>query len=173
MENGVSHGAKPADTPKRAVARDAAEAILLAEGAIAQSIDAGPLASLATLPDGGHNAFGERVRIHPSLGPEDGAARVRQAAEWVALGERVALIASTAELLSASAVMAAMASQRLATVFHLLEPAGAEAALAFSELGWGLLFASDVEESVDLTLVARRAAEDSGTPFLVLSLIHI
>jgi pyruvate/2-oxoacid:ferredoxin oxidoreductase alpha subunit len=49
----------------------------------------------------------------------------------------------------------------------VFEPAGAEEALALAELGWGLLFASDVGESVDLTLAARRAAEDSGTPFLV------
>ena len=163
----MSHGAKPADPTRRALARDAAEAIVLAEGAIAQSIDAGASAAGTTLPDGGHNAFGERLRVHPSLGAADGIGRVRRAAERVALGERLALMASTAELLSASAMMATMASQRLATVFHVLEPAGAEAALALSELGWGLLFASDVEESVDLTLVARRAAEDSGTPFLV------
>jgi pyruvate-ferredoxin/flavodoxin oxidoreductase len=44
---------------------------------------------------------------------------------------------------------------------------GCADALALGDVGWGVLFASNVGESLDLALVARRAAEDSGNPFVV------
>ncbi len=39
--------------------------------------------------------------------------------------------------------------------------------MSLGDLPWGVLVAVGVAESMDLTLVARRAAEDSGCPFLV------
>ena len=44
---------------------------------------------------------------------------------------------------------------------------GTADAFALADLGWGMLFSAGVEETLDLSLVARRAAEDSGTPFFV------
>jgi len=164
MENGVSRGPRQVETQARAVARDALDAILLAEGAMVQVLDAGRPAGDVELPGEGHNAFGDRVVLEPEADP---VARVRRAAERVAAGERVGLIATAGELVLARSVMVEMAAQRLGAVFHAVEPVGVEAALALSDVGWGLLFASDVEESLDLTLVARRAAEDCGTPVLV------
>ncbi len=172
MENGVSRGVSEADRQPRPLARDAREAVVLAEGAIVQALDAGAQ-RVDSLDEAGHghNAFGERVVLESS---DDPLVRVRRAAERVARGERVGLLASAAELGPARDVMREMAAQRLAVVFHAFEPNGAEAALALADLGWALLFASDVEESLDLTLVARRAAEDSGTPFLVVhDLAHV
>ncbi len=162
MENGASRSDLPATAAPRPVALDAREAVLLAERALVQVLDAG--GDDADAPEPAHNAFGEAVRVEPLLDP---VARVRRAAALASSGERVALFASAAELAPARSVMHEMAAQRLGVVFHAIEAHGAEAALALADLGWGLLFASDVEESQDLTLVARRAAEDSGTPFLV------
>ena len=166
MQNGVSPGPTPVAAETHAVARDAREAIVLAEGAIVEAIDLGGGAGEdgLALPSGGHNAFGERVVLEP---PTDIVARVRRAADRASAGQRVGLIASSAELVAARDGMTVIAANRLGVVFHALETKGAEAALALADLGWGLLFASDVEDSLDLTLVARRAAEDSGTPFLV------
>jgi hypothetical protein len=138
MKNGVSPGV---DTHPHAAAEDVLGAVAQVESAITRSLDGG-------------------------AGEPDAASRVRRAAERIALGERVSLTASTRDLLAARDVMAEMASRRLATVFHAVDPAG-DAALSLAEVGWALLFASDIGESVDLTLVARRAAEDSGTPFIV------
>ena len=44
---------------------------------------------------------------------------------------------------------------------------GGEELAALADIGWGVLLASGPEDSFDLTLVARRAAEDAGVPFLV------
>ena len=50
---------------------------------------------------------------------------------------------------------------------HAIAGHGEADAFALADLGWGMLFSAGVEETVDLSLVARRAAEDSGTPFFV------
>jgi len=164
MQNGAVRPAQSAESHTLPVAHDARSAILMAEGAIARSLDVGATVLATALADPRHNAFGDPVLVEAPL---DAAARVRRAAERISSGDRIAVLASTAELSPARETMAEMVSRRLAAVFHLLEPVTAEAALAWADLGWALLFASGVEESFDLTLVARRAAEDSGTPFLV------
>ena len=52
-------------------------------------------------------------------------------------------------------------------VVHALAGHGAEDLSALADLGWGLLCAAGPEDSFDLSLIARRAAEDSGVPFIV------
>jgi pyruvate-ferredoxin/flavodoxin oxidoreductase len=60
-----------------------------------------------------------------------------------------------------------MARERLPVVVHVFVSSGADSSLATEGLGWGVLLAAGVQASIDLALVARRAAEDSGTPFIV------
>src|SRR4029450_3349180 len=44
---------------------------------------------------------------------------------------------------------------------------GGEEPAALTDVGWGVLCASGPEDSFDLALIARRAAEDAGVPFVV------
>jgi pyruvate-ferredoxin/flavodoxin oxidoreductase len=151
MENGVH---PPASEGARA-------AVLLAERAVARALDVGPLADAG--PHGA-NAFGEAVAVLPPL---DVPGRVQRLIERASSGERVGFVASAAELLGVTGALGDVVARRLGVVVHLLEANGVEAALALAQLGWAMLFASSAEESLDLALVARRAAEDSGTPFFV------
>jgi pyruvate/2-oxoacid:ferredoxin oxidoreductase alpha subunit len=160
MENGVSRGVAGGERALVAQARDATGALVLAELLMVQHIDSGGRA----VPSGALNAFGDRVALLPPAEPEQ---RVERARERAAAGERATLLATAGELSRARLGMAKIAEQRLSVVFHVIEPSGVEAAFALADLGWGMLFADGVEESFDLSLVARRASEDSGTPFLV------
>ena len=172
MENGVSRGVSEADRQPRPLARDAREAVVLAEGAIVQALDAGAQ-RVDSLDEAGHghNAFGERVVLESS---DDPLVRVRRAAERVARGERVGLLASAAELGPARDVMREMAAQRLAVVFHAFEPNGAEAAPRACGPGMG------APVRVRRRGVARPDARRApgrrrlGTPFLVVhDLAHV
>lgn len=87
--------------------------------------------------------------------------------EGATKGERVAVLARAEALAGARDAMRRIAQSRLAMVAHALSGHGAEELAALSDLGWGVLCASGPEDSFDLALVARRAAEDCGVPFVV------
>jgi len=73
--------------------------------------------------------------------------------------------------------LARIAARRLGVVVHVMagpvnsgEPAsqgGMAPVFALDDLGWGMLLGAGVADAIDLALVARRAAEDSGCPFFV------
>jgi len=166
MENGVSGERAGGDGSKastsRAWARDVLGAIALAEGAVAHRI------LYATgVPEGAvakHNAFGDPVKV--SVG--DAALQAEQCHVHAGQGERVTLVARASSLVGARSVMRRIARDRLGVVFHALDERGTAEAFALGDLGWGVVLASSVENSLDLSLIARRAAEDCGTPFLVI-----
>ncbi len=151
--------------------RDLTGAIALAEGAIAQRI----LVAVGgmELPD--HNAFGERIAVDQGT---DVSALVRRSAQAAAEGERVTLVARAIDLAAARSELARVASRGLGVVVHAItEPgspdapgceAGLAPALALADLPWGMLLAAGAADAVDLSLVARRASEDSGCPFFVI-----
>ncbi|MBX3215947.1 MAG: hypothetical protein KF850_28160 [Labilithrix sp.] len=80
---------------------------------------------------------------------------------------RAAVIAPIERVASARDAMRRAASARLGIVAHAISGHGAEELAALTDLGWGVLAAAGPEDSFDLALVARRAAEDSGVPFVV------
>jgi pyruvate ferredoxin oxidoreductase alpha subunit len=82
-------------------------------------------------------------------------------------GERVAIVARAEALAASRDALRRIAQARLAVVAHAISGHGAEELGALTDVGWGLLCASGPEDSFDLALIARRAAEDSGVPFLV------
>ncbi len=172
MENGVERGENSggaAGKRARAVAKDALGAILSAELSIAQRVVALgiPSSSPTGAPGGALNAFGDPVVFEGFEDGRDAAAHAARLAHWAEEGERVALIAPSNELAAARVALRAIAAKRLPAVFHALADHGYEGAFALADLGWGVLFAAGVLDSIDLSLVARRAAEDSGTPFLI------
>ena len=105
-------------------------------------------------------------------------------------GKRAAAFLAPAELLSALSALHTVARARAPIVVHVLDappppadrvpvPEGAgersQALLGRDEIaptldvGAGVLVAWSAQESVDLTLAARRAAEDAETPFVLVS----
>lgn len=94
-------------------------------------------------------------------------ADVAGAAALAEKGERVSVVAPAKELGAAREALRRVAVARIGLVAHAIAGHGAEDLPALADLGWGILSASGPEDSFDLTLVAHRAAEDSGVPFLV------
>jgi pyruvate ferredoxin oxidoreductase alpha subunit len=95
------------------------------------------------------------------------AAALGEAVAIAEKGERATLVAPVEAYAKIRDGLRKVATARLAIVAHAISGHGAEDLVALTDLGWGVLAASGPEDSFDLTLVARRAAEDSGVPFLV------
>ncbi len=148
----------------RAWARDVLGAIALAEGAVALRILVADLPGFVLDASLG-NCFGEALDVSSNGHVTEQAGRAH---DHAAAGERVALVAPASALAAARPVMRKIARDRLGVVFHALDERGCPDAFALADLGWGVVLASSVEDSLDLSLIARRASEDSGTPFLVI-----
>lgn len=99
------------------------------------------------------------------------------AAEGFALaGGRVTNFTSGQGLILMKEVLYVIAGKRLPVVFHigaraltsqsLNVHAGHDDVMGVADTGWGILFARNAQGAADLALIARRAAEDSETPFL-------
>lgn len=145
-------------------AKNAAGAVGLAEGAVCQRVF---VAFDGVEAGDGHNAFGESVAVQRGT---DAASLVKEAARAATQGERVAVAARASDLASARRDLEAIAARRLGVVVHAFVDGAEkemEAALSLGDLPWGMLVAAGVGESLDLALVAHRAAEDSGCPFFV------
>ncbi len=159
MENGV--GTKTdGGASTRVRARDSRGAIALAEGSVSESVFVCGV-ELPALPD--VNAFGVAVTVTRG----EAVAMVGALEAQLALGSRAALVATAAELGTAHVALRAIATRRLPAVAHAICAPGGATGLGLADLGWGMLFASSVEGSLDMALIARRAAEDCGTPFFV------
>jgi pyruvate-ferredoxin/flavodoxin oxidoreductase len=166
MENGVDRGAAQTGA-RRAWAKDAVGAIALAEGSFAERVFVAlgeGLAQSPLLPLAERSAFGEHVVVERADSARSLAPRFVEAIE---AGKRATLIATARDLTSCREALLAIRARRVGTVVHAIAGHGEADAFALADLGWGMLFSAGVEETVDLSLVARRAAEDSGTPFFV------
>lgn len=92
-------------------------------------------------------------------------------------GTRATTFLSAPDLAAASDLLSAAAGRRLPLVVHLCNRAlpghavaagsGHEACHLATDSGAFVLFAANVQEAVDLTLIARRVAEETLTPGLV------
>ncbi len=111
-------------------------------------------------------AVGSRV-IAQTADPSSADALLATAHAAAEEGERVAVVARAESLAASREAMRRISQARLAVVAHAIAGHGGEDLAALSDLGWGVLCASGPEDSFDLALIARRAAEDSGVPFVV------
>jgi pyruvate/2-oxoacid:ferredoxin oxidoreductase alpha subunit len=161
MENGVDRSPQRAAGIQRAWAKDATGAIALAEGAVAERIFVALHEPLLLRE---RNTFGDPVVVEQAASATQ---LVHAFAEQQQEGRRATLVSTAHALGAVREVLKGMAAKRLGTVVHAIAERGSADALALADLGWGVLFASTVEDSLDLALVARRAAEDCGTPFFV------
>jgi pyruvate-ferredoxin/flavodoxin oxidoreductase len=149
---------------------DVIGAIALVEGSTSQRV----LVAVDGLDLAEHNAYGERVAVEHGT---DAASMAKRAAQTASDGERVAVVARAVDLAAARGELARIASRGLPVVVHAIAEPGAPGApacesgiapaLTLGDLPWGMLLGAGVGDALDLALVARRAAEDSGCPFLV------
>jgi pyruvate-ferredoxin/flavodoxin oxidoreductase len=100
------------------------------------------------------------------------------AAEGFALaGGRVTNFTAGQGLVLMKEVLYVISGKRLPVVFHvgaraltsqsLNIHAGHDDVMSIADTGWGILFARNVQEAADLTVIARRVAEATETPFFV------
>jgi pyruvate-ferredoxin/flavodoxin oxidoreductase len=94
---------------------------------------------------------------------------------YAAAGGRVTNFTSGQGLILMKEVLYTISGKRLPVVFNigaramtsqaLNVHAGHDDIMGVTDTGWGMLFAQNAQEAGDLTLISRRAAEDSFTPF--------
>lgn len=100
------------------------------------------------------------------------------AAEGYALaGGRVTNFTSAQGLILMKEVLYTSAGKHLPMVLHVASRAitsqslnvhaGHDDVMGVADTGWGILFAKNVQDAADLSLIARRVSEDAMTPFIV------
>ena len=127
----------------------------------------------AAAADGSLNLWGEPLVF---LEPESEHSSASAAEGFAAAGGRVTNFTSGQGLVLMKEVLYTISGKRLPAVFHvgsraltshsLNVHAGHDDVMAVADTGWGILFAANAQEVADLALIARRAAENSHTPFL-------
>jgi pyruvate-ferredoxin/flavodoxin oxidoreductase len=127
----------------------------------------------AAAGDGFQNLWGEPLVF---LEPESEHSSASAAEGFAAAGGRVTNFTSGQGLVLMKEVLFTISGKRLPAVFHvgsraltshsLNVHAGHDDVMAVADTGWGILFAANAQEVADLALIARRAAENSHTPFM-------
>ncbi|MBI4461026.1 MAG: 2-oxoacid:acceptor oxidoreductase family protein [Acidobacteria bacterium] len=127
----------------------------------------------ANIANGQNNLWGETLEFFETESEHSSAT----VCEGFALaGGRVTNFTSGQGLILMKEVLYVIAGKHLPVVFHigaraltsqsLNIHAGHDDVMGVSDCGWGIVFARNAQEAADLALIARRAAEDSQTPFL-------
>jgi pyruvate-ferredoxin/flavodoxin oxidoreductase len=108
--------------------------------------------------------------------PESEHSSASAAEGFAAAGGRVTNFTSGQGLVLMKEVLFTISGKRLPAVFNigaraltshsLNVHAGHDDVMAVNDTGWGILFAKNAQGAGDLALIARRAAENSVTPFL-------
>jgi len=108
--------------------------------------------------------------------PESEHSSASAAEGYAVAGGRVTNFISGQGLILMKEVLYVISGKRLPIVFHigaraltsqgLNVHAGHDDIMGVADTGWGLIIAKNAQGASDLALIARRAAEDSQTPFL-------
>ena len=161
---------------------DGSEAIAHVEARISEGCCAYPITPSTTMAtiyqaavaDGRSNVWGTPLRF---LEPESEHSSASAAEGFALAGGRVTNFTAGQGLILMKEVLYVIAGKRLPAVFHvgaraltsqaLNIHAGHDDVMGVADTGWGVLFARNVQQAADLTAIARRAAEDGQTPFIV------
>ena len=161
---------------------DGSEAIAHVETRISQGACAYPITPSTTMAalyqaavaDGKTNLWGTPLRF---LEPESEHSSASAAEGFALAGGRVTNFTAGQGLILMKEVLFVISGKRLPAVFHvgaraltsqaLNIHAGHDDVMGVADCGWGILFARNAQEAADLTAIARRAAEEGETPFLV------
>jgi len=127
----------------------------------------------AAVANGKQNLWGETLMF---LEPESEHSAATACEGFAVAGGRVSNFTSGQGLVLMHEVLYTISGKRLPIVFHigsraltsqsLNVHAGHDDVMAVRESGWAMLFARTAQETGDLALISRRAAEDSKTPFM-------
>ncbi|MDP6297003.1 MAG: 2-oxoacid:acceptor oxidoreductase family protein, partial [Candidatus Marinimicrobia bacterium] len=160
---------------------DGAAIIVWVETHITQGACAYPITSSTTMgagyqaiiANGGKNIWGEEMAF---IEPESEHSSASACEGFALAGGRVTNFTSGQGLVLMKEVLYTISGKRLPVVFqigaraltsHALNVhAGHDDVMAVTDCGWGMLFARNAQETGDLALIARRAAEDTNTPFM-------
>src|SRR5712692_8350894 len=160
---------------------DGSVAVVWVESHIAQAACAYPITPSTPMGDGfaaefangKRNVWGESIEF---LEPESEPSSASACEGLAPAGGRVANFTSGQGLILMKEVLYVIAGKRLPVVLHIGARAltshalnihcGHDDVMGVADCGWGMLFGRNAQEAADLALIARRAAEDSETPFL-------
>lgn len=160
---------------------DGAGTVVWVETNICQGACAYPITSSTTMgggfqtavSNGYKNLWGEVLAF---IEPESEHSSASSCEGFAVAGGRVTNFTSGQGLILMKEVLYTISGKRLPIVFHigaraltsqgLNVHAGHDDVMGVADTGWGILFAKNAQESGDLALIARRAAEASETPFL-------
>jgi pyruvate-ferredoxin/flavodoxin oxidoreductase len=128
----------------------------------------------AAVADGRANLWGTPLEF---IEPESEHSSASAAEGFGLSGGRVTNFTAGQGLILMKEVLYVIAGKRLPAVFHvgaraltsqgLNIHAGHDDVMGVADTGWAMLFARNAQEAADLAAIARRAAEASETPFLV------
>src|SRR5436305_6875894 len=177
--NGNGNGFSPR-YPGIPTITDGSGAVVWVEINITQAACAYPITS-STVMGGGYagavsngqkNLWGEKLLF---IEPESEHSSATACEGFALAGGRVTNFTSGQGLVLMKEVLFTISGKRLPIVFHigaraltsqsLNVHAGHDDVMAVRDCGWGMMFAKNAQEAGDLALIARRAAEDSETPF--------
>ena len=160
---------------------DGAEAVVWVETRISQGSGAFPITSSTTMGSGFNaavqngipNLWGDQLIF---IEPESEHSSATICEGFAVSGGRATNFTSGQGLVLMKEVLYTISGKRLPVVFNigaraltsqsLNVHAGHDDVMAVSDCGWGMLFARNAQESGDLCLISRRAAEASEVPFL-------
>ena len=127
----------------------------------------------AEVANGKRNLWGEELAF---IEPESEHSAASTCEGFAVAGGRVTNFTSGQGLILMKEVLYTISGKRLPVVFHigaraltshsLNVHAGHDDVYGVADCGWGVLFARNAQEAGDLALIARRAAEETETPFL-------
>jgi len=160
---------------------DGAGMVVWVETHITQGACAYPITSSTTMgggyqaevANGKHNLWDEELAF---IEPESEHSAASTCEGFAVSGGRVTNFTSGQGLILMKEVLYTISGKRLPVVFHigaraitshsLNVHAGHDDVYGVADCGWGVLFARNAQEAGDLALIARRAAEETETPFL-------
>lgn len=175
-----TQGSKP-PYPGIPTTADGAGMVVWVETHITQGACAYPITSSTTMgggyqvevANGKKNLWGEDLAF---VEPESEHSAATTCEGFAVAGGRVTNFTSGQGLVLMKEVLFTISGKRLPIVFHIGARAltshslnvhtGHDDVYAVADCGWGILFARNAQEAGDMALIARRAAEDTETPFL-------
>jgi len=161
---------------------DGSGAVVWVESAISQGACAYPITPSTPMGDGfaaefsngKRNLWDEPIQF---LEPESEHSSASACEGYALAGGRVTNFTSGQGLILMKEVLYVISGKRLPVVFHIGARAltshslnvhcGHDDVMGVADVGWGIVWARNAQEAADLTLIARRVAEQTETPFFV------
>src|SRR2546422_207316 len=177
----MSNDANKVPYPGIPTTGDGAAGVVWVDTNITQGACAYPITSSTTMgtgyetevSNGKKNLWGDTLTF---VQPESEHSAATTCEGFALAGGRVTNFTSGQGLVLMKEVLYTISGKRLPVVFHIGARAltshslnvhcGHDDVMSVSDCGWGILFARNAQEAGDLALIARRAAEETETPFL-------